>query len=75
MVRITEAIYSNGVLKPTERLDLREDERVRITVEPIESDANSKRQRAIERFRAGQAKSKFRSSGPYPTREELHERR
>ena len=29
-----EAIYENGVLKPTEALPLREHEKVRVTVEP-----------------------------------------
>lgn len=75
MVRITEAIFKDGVLKPTERLDLREDERVRITVEPIANDSESERSRFVEEFRAGQIKSRFRSTGPYPSRDELHERR
>ena len=29
-----EAIYENGLLKPTEPLPLQEDERVRVTIEP-----------------------------------------
>ena len=71
MVRVTEAIFTNGVLKPTERLDLREDERVRIIVESLESRGEEDRQRALERVLAGQAKWAFRSNGPYPTREEV----
>ena len=36
MTQITEAIYTQGVLKPTADLGLREQQRVRVTVEPIE---------------------------------------
>jgi predicted DNA-binding antitoxin AbrB/MazE fold protein len=36
MTQITEAIYTNGVLKPTRDLDLREQQRVRVIVETIE---------------------------------------
>ncbi len=32
MARIVEAIYENGVLKPLEKLDLREGQRVRIRI-------------------------------------------
>ena len=78
MIRITEAIFADGVLKPVEPLNLREQQRVRITVEevarpPQPSDAD--RAAAKQRFLAGVRKSRFRSSGPYPTRDELHERR
>lgn len=75
MVRHTEAIYKNGVLKPTEKLDLREDERVRITIESLSSSQNGDRAEAIEAFRQGQGKMRFTSTGPYPTRDQLHERR
>ena len=33
LVRVVEAVYENGVLRPLERLDLREGERVRIRIE------------------------------------------
>ncbi|MEM1611268.1 MAG: antitoxin family protein [Sulfolobales archaeon] len=32
MIRVVEAIYENGVLKPLERLDLREGQRIRIRI-------------------------------------------
>ena len=38
--------------------------------EPKERERESARQRLLERSR----QSQFRSSGPYPTRDELHER-
>ena len=34
MLRIIEAIYEGGVLKPTQPLDISEHTRVRITIEP-----------------------------------------
>lgn len=34
MSQVVHAIYENGVLRPTEQLDLEEHERVRVTVEP-----------------------------------------
>lgn len=33
MARIGEAVYENGVLKPLQKLDLREGQRVRIRIE------------------------------------------
>jgi predicted DNA-binding antitoxin AbrB/MazE fold protein len=36
MTQTTEAIYTNGVLKPTGDLDLREQQRVRVIVERID---------------------------------------
>lgn len=75
MTRVTEAVYSNGVLTPTEKLGLREQERVRLTIESIEpSSVNGDRAAAVEQFRAGASRSRFRSEGAYPSRDELHER-
>jgi len=75
MVRTTEAIFTNGVLKPTEPLNLREQERVRITVEQLPEPTEEERARALRRFFEAADRSGFRSTGPYPTRDELHERR
>ena len=60
---MTEAIFTNGVLKPTERLDLRENERVRIVIESTET-ASPDRHKAIEAFRKGQSKMNFVSGEP-----------
>ncbi|MBY0262240.1 MAG: antitoxin family protein [Phycisphaerales bacterium] len=74
MLRTVEAIYADGVLKLVERLPLRENERVRVSVERIdEASANRDRAEAVERFRAGVAASQLKTVGPLPSREELHE--
>jgi predicted DNA-binding antitoxin AbrB/MazE fold protein len=75
MTQITEAVYADGVLKPDNHLSLRPNERVRLIIQSLESpDANDRRQ-AIEELRAGIGRSPFRSDRPYPTRDQLHERR
>ena len=73
MTRTTEAIFTNGVLRPTEALPLREQERVRITVESI-AQSNGSREEAVRRFLEGTEKLKLLTDGPLPTRDELHER-
>lgn len=76
MTRVIEAVYSNGVLTPAEKLGLREHERVRITVESIEpAPVNGDRAAAVQQFKSGAAGSRLRSEGSFPTRDELHERR
>lgn len=75
MKQVIEAIFSNGVLRPVHPLPLREDERVKITVESIDWPTAEERAQAIQRFNEGVERMKFRSNGPYPTRDELHERR
>lgn len=71
-----EAIYDDGVFRPLDPVNLPAHERVRITFESMgpETTAES-RQSALRRFRELCLGSGFRSTGPYPTREELHERR
>jgi predicted DNA-binding antitoxin AbrB/MazE fold protein len=73
MTQITEAIYTHGVLKPAVDLNLREQQRVRVIVEPIE-DSLADRDAALTRLKAGIAGMQFFSNGPLPTREELHDR-
>jgi predicted DNA-binding antitoxin AbrB/MazE fold protein len=73
MTRITEAIYSHGVLKPAEDLKLREQQRVRVIVEPID-DHPLDRDAALARLKAGIASMQFFSQGPLPKREEFHDR-
>ena len=75
MTKVTEAIFTNGVLKPSEPLDLPDQQRVRLIVEPIDTPSESDRARAMSELRAGIAGMGFRSTGPYPSRDELHERR
>ena len=73
MTQITEAIYTHGVLKPAVELNLREQQRVRVIVEPIE-DRLGDRDAAVARLKAGIAGMQFFSNGPLPTREDLHDR-
>ena len=73
MTKVTEAVYSQGVLKPAEDLGLREDQRVRLIVETVDDQAVD-RAAAIARLKAGIAKMQFFSQGPLPSREELHDR-
>jgi predicted DNA-binding antitoxin AbrB/MazE fold protein len=73
MTRIAEAIYSNGVLKPATDLELREHQRVRIIVEPLD-DRSQSREAALARLGAGIESMHFRSNGRLPTRDDLHDR-
>jgi len=73
MTRFAEAVYTNGVLKPTTDLDLCEDQRVRIIVEPID-DQRPERSAALPRLKAGIASMQFSSDGRFSSRAELHDR-
>jgi predicted DNA-binding antitoxin AbrB/MazE fold protein len=73
MTQTTEAIYTHGVLKPAVDLNLREQQRVRVIVEPIE-DSFGDRDAAVARLKAGIASMQFSLHGPLPTREDLHDR-
>ncbi len=70
-----EAVYTDGVLKPARELPLRDNQRVRLTVEAIDDLAAGERGAAIGRLKAGIARMGFVSEGRLPSREELHERR
>jgi predicted DNA-binding antitoxin AbrB/MazE fold protein len=75
MAQVTEAIYTNGVLKPEKELALREAQRVRLIVEPLDDDIDrGDRSAALQRLRAGIEGMKFFSSEPLPFRDELHDR-
>ena len=69
----TDAIYSGEVLKPLGKLSLRQAERVRLIIERTELTPEA-RGLALERLRAGIAAMRFRSSGPLPGRDALHDR-
>jgi len=74
MMHKVEATYSGGVLKPTRELPLRDGQRVRPTVEPIDEPKRD-REAAVARLRAGIASMRFFSERPLPNREGLHDRR
>ena len=73
MTQKVEAIYSDGVLKPTRDLSLQDQQRVRLTVETID-EPEGDRAAAVARLKAGIASMRFFSEGPLPSREELHDR-
>lgn len=74
MAQVAEAVYSGGVLKPTTPLDLKESQRVRLVVEPIEPAVPEDREAALDRLRKGIDQMQFRSTAPYPVRGDLHDR-
>jgi predicted DNA-binding antitoxin AbrB/MazE fold protein len=75
MAQVTEAIYAHGVLTPKDDLALRESQRVRLIVEPIDDDTDrADRTAALKRLREGIEQMKFFSRGTLPSRDELHGR-
>jgi predicted DNA-binding antitoxin AbrB/MazE fold protein len=74
MTQKVEAVYIDGILKPTGELSLKDKQRVRLTVETIDEPVGD-RESAIARLKAGIASMRFFSEGPLPSREELHDRR
>jgi len=72
MTQTIEAIYADGVLKPTAELPLRDNQRVRLIVETID-EPRTDREAAVARLKAGIASMRFFSEEPLPSREELEE--
>jgi len=58
MSQTIEVIYTDGVLKPTTELPLRDNQRVRLTVETID-EANMDREDAVTGLKAGIASMLF----------------
>jgi predicted DNA-binding antitoxin AbrB/MazE fold protein len=73
MAQVTEAVFRGGVLKPVEDLALREDQRVRLIIEPLEEPQRD-RASALKKFLAGIEGMQFFSTGKLPSRDELHDR-
>lgn len=75
MAQFTEAVYTNGVLRPEGELVLREAQRVRPIVEAFDDDTDRvERSAAIERLVAGIGRMRFFSRERLPSRDELHDR-
>ena len=77
-IKIETTILKDGELHLTE-LPCRKGDRVEATVSILarngENQAREKeREEALNRFQARADASQFKSTGPYPTRDELHER-
>jgi predicted DNA-binding antitoxin AbrB/MazE fold protein len=73
MTKVTEAVYSSGVLRPVEDLALTEGQRVRLIVELID-DRPADRAAALARLKAGIAAMRFFWNGQLPSRDELPDR-
>lgn len=75
MSQVVTAVYEDGVLKPTEPLDLAPHTTVQLTIEPVNPWEASRRDRvaALEAF-LRQARP-IESPESHLTRDELHERR
>jgi predicted DNA-binding antitoxin AbrB/MazE fold protein len=71
MTHTIEAIYTRGVLQPTVELPLRDNQRVRLTVETID-EISKDREAAVSRLKSGIASMRFFSEGALLSREELH---
>lgn len=74
-----QAIFQNGVFKPLSARELCEGERVHLTVERVAQGEIAEidtvaRGAALSHLRAGIDSMNFCSSGPPPSRDELHER-
>lgn len=75
MAQVTKAIYAHGVLRPKDDLALRDAQRVRLIVEPLDDDTDREnRSAALKRLREGIEEMKFFSREPLPSRDELHDR-
>jgi hypothetical protein len=72
-IRIETTVQTDGELHLTQ-LPCRRGDRVEAVVLILETAAEDEREEARRRFLALARASQFRSTGPYPTRDELHER-
>jgi hypothetical protein len=72
--KVQTSIQTDGELLLT-GLPCRKGNRVEVIVLVTDERTEADRQEALKQFLAGANASTFRSEGPYPTRDELHERR
>lgn len=72
-IRVEATIESDGILHIA-NLPCHKGDRVEAIISLQEQTAASSRQAARQRFLTRVRQSSFQSSGPYPRREELHER-
>ena len=76
MIQVVTATFEDGVLKPTEPLDLLPHSRVRVAVEPLEDSAElQRRQQAWQALEHLWQHMAIDSQGQRLTRDQLHERR
>lgn len=75
MVRVTDAIFREGRLEFVEPLHLRENERVRVTIESEDGLPESSNQAAVARLREGFDRLSLDLSGGLPSKAEMHDRK
>jgi predicted DNA-binding antitoxin AbrB/MazE fold protein len=73
MTQIIDAIFTEGVLKPVEELHLREAQRVRLIIEPLDGPPRD-RDAALKKLLTSLHSMQFFSEGKLPNRDELHDR-
>jgi predicted DNA-binding antitoxin AbrB/MazE fold protein len=71
---VTEAIYSDGVLKPVAPLALANDQRVKVTVQSLQPVEDDKRSAALEEMLRDMEESTLHLTGSLPSRDDLHDR-
>ena len=75
MVQVITATFEDGVLKPSEPLQLPPHSRVRLVVQPMEDGGEEARRQAWEALERFWQHSAFDSQGARLSRDQLHERR
>lgn len=77
-----EAIYSNGVLKPVQDIDLDDQQRVRLTIEPVDAGPSDNGANGPDRATRAEARRRLIEflkaaplclTGPLPKRDELYD--
>jgi hypothetical protein len=71
--KVQTFVETDGELHLT-GLPCRKGNRVEVIVLVTDEKTEADREEALKRFQARADASRFRSDGPYPTRDELHER-
>jgi predicted DNA-binding antitoxin AbrB/MazE fold protein len=74
MTQTIDAIYTQGVLRPLQKLTLREQEHVRITIQSAQAQEQVSREEAMKQLIECLDRSTLSYGGRPPSREELHER-
>jgi predicted DNA-binding antitoxin AbrB/MazE fold protein len=74
MTRVLKAVYSRGVFRPLEAVELAENQPVELTVKTVAAASNGDRDAARQRLLESLRSSPLRLTRPLPTRDELHKR-
>lgn len=74
MATTVTATFANGVLTPDQALPLAEQERVKLTIEPIDGWTEEKAQAAWEEFKRMIAEKPLHLGGEKFSRDELYDR-